>query len=149
ERTLIGEIHLVGDGPERENLAVIARKNDLKVIFHGFLPRESVFEILKKGHVLVLPSASEGFPKVVAEAWNFGCIPVVTRVSAVDQYVKDGITGFLIDPDDRSVEGIHNKLLTVFQRHDLQMIAARGRELVGKFTYDYYRDRLLKEILQQ
>lgn len=148
DRTLVGEVHLVGDGPERGILSEIAQLNSLRIIFHGFLPRESVFEVLKKGHVLILPSASEGFPKVVAEAWNFGCVPLVTRVSAIDQYVKEGESGFLIEPRDRSVDGIRKKLTAVLQRNDLKVVAGRGRDLVCKFSYEYYRERVVNEILR-
>jgi glycosyltransferase involved in cell wall biosynthesis len=146
-RDLIGDIHLVGDGPWRERLFRISREHDLQVRFHGFLMRDSVFEVLKCCHILVLPSASEGFPKVLPEAWNFGCIPVVTRISAIDQYLVDGKSGFLLDPSERSVEGLKRKLSEVLMRNDLGTIADNGRKLVSKFTYEHYRTRVLKEIL--
>lgn len=147
DRSVIGKIHLVGDGPERENLREIAQQTGLNVYFHGFLPRESVFEVLQKAHVLVLPSASEGFPKVLPEAWNFGCVPVVTRVSAIDQYLEHGVSGFLIEPGNRTIEGVRAMLTTVLHAKDLREIAARGRELVKRFSYDYYQSRIANEIL--
>ena len=43
-------------------------------------------------------TASEGFPKVIAEAINFGCIPVVSNISAIGHYVKDNVNGMYIQP---------------------------------------------------
>lgn len=147
DRSLIGDIHLVGDGPERQNVREIAEQTELNVYFHGFLPRESVFEVLQTAHVLVLPSASEGFPKVLPEAWNFGCVPVVTRVSAIDQYLEHGVSGFLIEPDNRTIEGVRLMLTTALNERDLRAIAGKARELVKRFSYDYYRSRIANEIL--
>lgn len=147
DRSVIGQVHLIGDGPDREKLYALVNEFRLDVRFHGFLVREAVFDILNECHVLVLPSASEGFPKVLPEAWNFGCVPVVTRVSAIDQYLKEGISGFLIEASERSVPGIARRLSDVFARNDLRIIARNGRELVHRFTYEYYRKRVLEEIL--
>lgn len=147
DRSSLGEVHLVGDGPERDKLYALVKGYNLNVRFHGFLIREAVFELLKECHLLVLPSASEGFPKVLSEAWNFGCIPIVTRISAIDQYLEEGVSGFLLDGNERSVNGIARKLLDVLARKDLRTIAGNGRQLVHKFTYKHYRERVLEEIL--
>lgn len=47
-------------------------------------------------HVLVLTSESEGFPKVIAEAMAYGCVPIVTRVGAIPEALND--SAFLTDP---------------------------------------------------
>lgn len=147
EKTLMGNIHIVGDGPDRQRLEEMARERGLQAHFHGFLRREFVFDILRKADILVLPSASEGFPKVLAEAWSFGCIPVVTRVSAIDQYVIEGTTGFLIERENRTVAGVHAKLEAIFERNDLRIIATNGYNLAVKFTYEAYGKRILRDIL--
>ena len=93
-------IHLVGDGPERAVFERMAKSSGIYIQFHGYLPREQVFEIFKASDVFLMPTtASEGFPKVIAEAMNFGCIPVVSDVSAIGQYITDRVNGFVLMPN--------------------------------------------------
>jgi glycosyltransferase involved in cell wall biosynthesis len=51
-----------------------------------------------RAHVLVLTSESEGFPKVIAEAMAFGCIPIATAVGAIPEMLNHGECAFLTDP---------------------------------------------------
>jgi glycosyltransferase involved in cell wall biosynthesis len=48
--------------------------------------------------VLVLTSESEGFPKVIAEAMAYGCVPIVTRVGAIPEVLND--QAYLTDPEN-------------------------------------------------
>jgi len=58
---------------------------------------EELKEVYKASHFLILASQSEGWPKAVAEAMFFGCIPIVTSVSCVPWMVDYGKRGILID----------------------------------------------------
>ena len=73
----------------------MAKDIDVDILFHGFVNRKRLFNIFSKSHFIVLPSQSEGFPKVIAEASNFGCIPIVSNVGSISQYIKDQENGFL------------------------------------------------------
>jgi glycosyltransferase involved in cell wall biosynthesis len=53
-----------------------------------------VHDLLKLSHFLLLPSDSEGFPKVLAEAACYGVIPVVSSVSSIPHYINES-NGFL------------------------------------------------------
>lgn len=145
----VNHIHIVGDGPERDNLKNMLEGSALNVTFYGFLDRQSVFEVLTQSHILVLPSATEGFPKVVAEAWNCGCVPVVSQVSAIDQYVINKVNGFLIPASMRNAEGLWNILADLIRRGDVCEIAHRGNKEAYRFTYDYYLYRLFNEVIAQ
>jgi len=48
-----------------------------RVLFHGYVPRERVIEIMDRGEVYVFPSLLEGWPTVIAESLSLG-MPVVT-----------------------------------------------------------------------
>jgi glycosyltransferase involved in cell wall biosynthesis len=83
------ELHFVGDGPLRKELEDMAGDHGCQIMVHGSLGREALVELYRRCHCLILPSvASEGFPKVIAEAMNFGCVPVVSDVSAIPQYIS-------------------------------------------------------------
>ena len=53
-----------------------AEKIKVNTQFEGFLPKEQIMEVYKKCHFIVLPSKNEGFPKVIGEGMNYGCLPI-------------------------------------------------------------------------
>ena len=120
EDAKIGELHFVGDGPEKEVFKQQAQKLQCKTIFHGFLPKEKIYEIYAKSHFILLPSKSEGFPKVIGEAMNYGCIPIVSDVSCINQYISNKENGFLIQLKKENdleniLKSITQKELSVFK----------------------------------
>ncbi|WCO02543.1 glycosyltransferase [Psychroserpens ponticola] len=144
----VGTIHVVGDGKRMEVYKNDTKDSKLNFHFHGFLSRDMVHEIYIKSHAIVLPSSSEGFPKVIAEALNFGCLPVVSNVSGISNYIKDGQNGFLLD--DISVEEIAVKLqciLSLSAQDYLEMLNC-NREQIEKFTFDFYNSRVQNELIK-
>jgi glycosyltransferase involved in cell wall biosynthesis len=143
----IGVIHFVGDGSDAAYFKALSKQKDLNFVFHGFLPTREVFEIYKKSHFFLMPTtASEGFPKVIAEAMNFGCIPMVSSISSIGQYIKDGVNGFTIDPvTEANVSLVIQNGLDLSAAHYRQMLN-NNVELVKMFTYSYYIKRI-KELV--
>lgn len=94
----------VGDGPESEGLAERASKLE-GVTFAGQLPHETTLDRIAAADVLVLPSESEGLPRVILEAFDLGTPVVATPVGDVEKLLEDGYNGFLVDataPDLRN-----------------------------------------------
>jgi glycosyltransferase involved in cell wall biosynthesis len=143
----IAEIHLVGDGPEKDAFVEQSKGIKIPVFFHGFMSRDELGEILKNSHVFLLPSASEGFPKVVAEAANYGCIPLVSNVSSLGQYIFNGKNGYIIDYDERIADELANTILKIVSEPRLREIAFEANCLAPKFSFDYYIERLKREII--
>lgn len=146
-RSFIKEVHLVGDGPKKEVYKLQVEKHRLPVRFHGFLERNKVFELYKHSHFFLLPStASEGFPKVIAEAANFGCIPLVSNVSSIGQYVTDE-NGFIVTPC--TSEKLHQILQQIYNMEEEALIkkAREINKIANSFTFAHYRHRILTEIL--
>ena len=91
----ISKVHFIGDGPQRAFYEKQASFLKDKVVFHGFLGKDAVHSLLAESHFFLLPStASEGFPKVIAEAACYGTLPVVSDVGSISHYVNTG-NGFL------------------------------------------------------
>ncbi|WP_010663971.1 glycosyltransferase [Marinilabilia salmonicolor] len=143
----IAGIHFVGDGPEKEVFVEQSKGIEISVFFHGFMSRDKVGEILEKSHVFLLPSASEGFPKVVAEAANYGCIPLVSNVSSLGQYIFDGKNGYIVDYDEKIADELANRILKIVSEPQLREIAFEANRLSPKFSFDYYNERLKQEII--
>jgi glycosyltransferase involved in cell wall biosynthesis len=62
-------------------------------------PTDDVPLALSKGDIFVLPSKSEGFAISALEAAAAKKPIVATRVGAIPEIVKDGVSGFLVDTD--------------------------------------------------
>src|SRR5690606_26497479 len=97
----------------------------------------------------VLPSKSEGFPKVISEALNYGCVPVVSNVSAIGQYIEDGEQGFVVN--DLSVEGLKDKLQECLElpEDEYKHMITQPPDYYNQFTYAFYNNRLRNEIVEK
>lgn len=143
----IGAIHMVGAGPLMAEYQKQADASSLPFVFHGYLSRTEVHQIYKKSHAILLPSASEGFPKVIAEAMNYGCVPIVSDVSSISHYISDAKNGFLMT--DLSVTSLKDCIMALLgmEQSDYKQIASTPIEFMNAFSYAYYNQRLLKDIL--
>lgn len=146
-RKNIGTIHVVGTGSRMDIYKEQVSGLELPIVFHGVLSRDAVHNIYKQCHGIILPSASEGFPKVVAEAMNFGCIPIVSNVSSLSHYIHDGENGFLMDAVDvkslkACIEHVLNLSSDAYDR-----LKSSSIEGMLRFSYSYYNKRLLDDVL--
>ena len=91
-------LDLYGKGTEQKILEDYIKKGKLHEIIrlHGNQPKKLIKEHLQKAHFLLLPSKSEGWPKVIAEAMFWGCIPIVTPVSCVPWMLGEGKQGIIV-----------------------------------------------------
>jgi glycosyltransferase involved in cell wall biosynthesis len=145
----VSKVMMAGDGSQRKELENIARELPVKVDFCGAVPRAQLEEYYKTSHILVLLSNSEGFPKVVAEAAAFGCVPIAFSVSSISQYVKHGESGVLLKADS-TVSEIAEALKSMIQdKQKLAAMATHAAKMSEVFTYDIYRQRVQNEILSK
>ena len=139
----LGEINIVGIGP-LEGFGKSSLIN-WDVRFHGLLDRTSLNKIYERSHLIVLPSQNEGFPKVIAEAAAYGCIPVISNVSSLSQYINKS-NGILIESINNITfsENI-DRLLVDHSKFD--GLSTNIRKLALMFTYEKFRARIQNEIL--
>jgi glycosyltransferase involved in cell wall biosynthesis len=96
-------LDIVGNGPDREELVQRFEQAGLmdRVVFHGAIPHDEVFQFLCRAHVALMPSYYEAMPCVPIEAQFCGCVPIVSKLPGVtDTIIDDGRTGILVDVDD-------------------------------------------------
>ena len=92
-------IDMLGEGVERSKLEKYISKYNLEkyASLHGNQNADYVKEMYKKSHFLILVSKSEGWPKVVAEAMFWGCLPISSKVSCVAYMLDYGKRGKVIE----------------------------------------------------
>jgi len=88
---------IAGDGPARDELA---SRLGADATFLGAVPYEDIPAVYHAMDAFVLPSHTEGLPRVVLEAQATGTPVVATRVGGVPEVIDDGETGLLVDPRD-------------------------------------------------
>lgn len=85
------QLHLLGSGSgtEKEQCLMLAKEMGKKVIVYGALPQNSLAEIMRQSHILVLPSFYEGLPLVVLEGLASGCRIVTTDLPGTTEIIGD------------------------------------------------------------
>jgi len=91
-------LDLYGEGIERKFLEEYIAVNALEksVVLHGNQNQETIKSAYQNSHFVILPSKSEGWPKVIAEGMFWGCVPVATSVSCVPFMLDNGNRGLLL-----------------------------------------------------
>ncbi len=99
-RGIPAQIDLIGDGKERPELEALARELGIadRAHFRGWLPRDALKAYYEAAHLLIFPSATEGWPKVISEAMAYGVVPLAGAVSAIPQFLHAFGTGMALDP---------------------------------------------------
>jgi len=137
-------LDLFGEGIERKSLASYIRTNGLNdfVVLRGNQESESIKNAYQNSHFLVLPSRSEGWPKVVAEAMFWGCVPLVTPVSCVPYMLDYGRRGVILTLDlKRDVD----MLCSCIGKENMYIGMAReGVQWSRKYTLEYFESGIQK-----
>jgi len=98
-------LDLYGEGGERSRIENYIDKYDLQneVILHGNVSKDIVKKAYQKSHFLLFISKSEGWPKVVAEAMIWGCLPITSSVSCTPFMLAEGMRGGLVSENKDEV----------------------------------------------
>ena len=94
------DLTLVGDGPDRVFLEELALHHGVRTRFAGLLPPAQARAELGGALVSVLLTAADAFALAVAESLSVGTPVVTTMASGPGYMVRDGVEGFIVDPDD-------------------------------------------------
>ena len=106
------QLTLFGEGNERTMIENYISENKLdNIIFlKGNQNQETIKKAYCENHFVILPSLSEGWPKVVAEGMFWGCLPLASKVSCIPNMLENGKRGILLDlklnQDVQNIESI-------------------------------------------
>ncbi len=94
------ECWIAGEGPERQRLECLIRKNRLEdqLKLLGHIGERQLDALYWRADVAVLTSRSEGIPLVLMEAMVRGRIVLAPAITGVPEIVIPGKTGFLYAP---------------------------------------------------
>lgn len=136
------ELDVYGEGIEKQTLSKIIEENQAEsfVRLNGNADRATLLQAYKNSHFLILASKSEGWPKVVAEAMFWACVPIATRVSCVPFMLDEGNRGVLLSLNLESDEKDLSQLINQEEKYKQMAIAAR--DWSQKFTLDLFAQEI-------
>jgi len=88
---------IIGDGGAKDLLKELARALAVQddVIFLSHVPHDEIFQYYAHADLFVLPSYSEGLPKVVLEAMASETAVVASDIDSHIELIDSGLTGYL------------------------------------------------------
>jgi len=132
------ELHIVGDGPERDDLERLAGGLGLRdnVVFHGRLTLQQIMPLYEAAHAFALASVvtqdgdRDGIPNVLIEALAMGVPTVATATGGIPEIIVDGETGLLAQPGSPS--DLAEKLERILYDEELrERVRRAGRHQVA------------------
>jgi L-malate glycosyltransferase len=145
---------MVGDGPDLESAARLARTLGVSDEVRFLGEQNPVVPILSASDVLLLPSAQESFGLAALEAMACEVAVVASRVGGLPEVIDDGVTGFLRPPAD--LDGMADAALRLLDDAALRarMTAAARRIASERFCdsivvpqYErYYEETLARPV---
>jgi alpha-maltose-1-phosphate synthase len=129
--------------------------SDLRVSFRLAVSDAELAVLYRRAALLVLPSVAVtcyGTPVAISELLGLAAIeamasgtPVVaSRIGGIPEVVRDGETGYLVEPGD--IEGLHDRLATLLaDRRLARELGDNGRDdVLARFTWDACARRCLQ-----
>jgi glycosyltransferase involved in cell wall biosynthesis len=149
ERGIDATLDVAGEGPEGSQLRQLIAELGLssRVRLHGWLTPSQMCAHYERAHFALLPSRSEGWPKVLSEAMAYGAVPVAGAVSCIPEVLAHTGTGVACPPNEVGsfADAIEDLL------HDPARWAAyrrSGHASAALFTYEAYVDQVRRMLGQ-
>jgi len=134
-------LDIYGDGILMNDLQnyVVDNKLDKNIKFHGNQNKNTLIDVYKQAHFLILGSKSEGWPKAVAEAMFFFTIPIATSISCIPQMLEHGKRGILIEP---KVNSAVNTILESIDNSKLKQMAKEAAQWSRQFNLERFGEEI-------
>jgi glycosyltransferase involved in cell wall biosynthesis len=108
--TLFAACDMMRDTGQKDVKVVVAGPGDISSLWAGPTPHrvelrnrliadEEAIDLFRRCGLLVLPYLDATQSALVAAAYYFGKPVIVTQTGVLPEYVQDGVTGVIIDPD--------------------------------------------------
>ena len=118
---------IAGDGPLRAQLEALAQRLGARITFLGNCT--NVPAVLAAFDIFAYPTLGDSFGFVNAEAMAMGKPVISTRVGSVPELVRDGETGFLIEPQD--AWGLAQCICYLLNEPEIgRRMGSQGRQLI-------------------
>ncbi len=147
------------------NLSGVVSPEDHKLLFneananlikyYGKLDENQLANFLSQQDLLVVPRGytlqnKYGFSTKLSDYLNHKKMVLVTNISDTALYIKDGVNGFMVEPDDMQM--MFDKLIYIvenFKKIERKIVANALKTSEDKFGYKVYRTSLRKFLIEE
>jgi glycosyltransferase involved in cell wall biosynthesis len=125
-------LRVVGRGRLAHLVEELMQEFPGRVFWTPELEPDQVPKALDAATVLVLPSRTEGLPRVVIEAFARGRGVIGARAGGIPDLVEEGENGLLVDPEDR--EAFAGAMIQALSNRELaERLSRRSREVADRW----------------
>ena len=127
---------IAGEGPERNRMEMICKEKGIEkeVRFTGHINNKNLLKAYSCADIFVLPTYSEAMPMVILEALAAGLPIITTPIGAIPDIIKDGINGFLIEPN--SPKQLAEKILLLLHNKETKKRIGEANIQLAREEYD-------------
>jgi len=132
-------LNILGDGQNRHDYEKWCKDHGIEDIvnFQGWIPKPALKNFYVKAHLNILPSQSEGWPKVLSEGMAYGVVPVAGAVSSIPQILTKTRAGVSIDPFD--IDGFVAAIQKMINEPEVWKFHSQNSLTYAPlFTYEHY-----------
>jgi glycosyltransferase involved in cell wall biosynthesis len=137
------ELQLVGEGERRSNLERLVVEKGLTrhVQFLGWINQSAIVEYYRQADLFVTGTSWEGMPNTVLEGMACGLPVVGTRASGLDELVREGINGYLVDLHDTTA--LANRLADLIDNpYQRRRMGKESRKIAEEeFAWDFIAEQ--------
>ncbi|MCC5875816.1 MAG: glycosyltransferase family 4 protein [Candidatus Sumerlaeia bacterium] len=148
-RSMNWVLDLAGGGPMLEHFLAMAQELGIRdrVKDRGWMERADLRCLYQEADIFVFPSRFEGMPNVVLEAISCGLPIIGTRITGIEEILREGENGFMIDVDDVGV--CADRIAKLVNDKDLRLEMGRTARMDAVRFWSWKpRARELEQILE-
>jgi len=133
-------IIIVGDGPHKDKLKLVAETLGLKdtTCFAGWIPHDSLWQYYEVCNFVVLPTMTEGRSRVIIEALANGRPVLASDLPQIREIIQDGYNGLLF----RTEKDLVRLIIKLIQNKPLLTVLTNNAKQCSK-TFDPLENRRL------
>ena len=133
-------IKIAGDGSYFERMKSDIDISKGNVVISGKIPREEMQDFWEDRDIFLSTSDLEGSSVSMLEAMSAGAVPVVTLVSGVEEFIANGVNGYVSEPGN--IDGLINGIVELERnREKLKEMGNYNLKIINeRCNHDDYLD---------
>lgn len=137
---------IVGGGPLHGELKLLIGRLGLNEIvrLHGPQRQDTVFDLLRRSQIFLLPSIAEVLPVALMEAQAMGLPAIATKVGGTGEIIVNEMSGFLVPPGDVDALAAKLRLLVDQPRLREELGQSGSRNILTHFDVNVLNDALVQ-----
>lgn len=146
EQRLDCQLTMIGaEGPTLEQVRRAATVFGERVRVLVGIPHELIPQYMADCDLFVLPSRAEGFGIVLIEAGAVGLPVVATNIPGINEFIKPGVNGLLVEPDNP--DALADAIAKLLEDDELaNSLASRLQTEAAGFTWQHVASQFVSAI---